>query len=127
MTVNLITKETEFPIVSDLENSCGLDKPAARPVEVSGWDVNMRFFVEQTHVEESEPGVKTVALRNRIGSDALVFVRLLGSPAPDSRYPIACQPLFSRPAANGVSTVALVELRSGKRSEEMSPARLLCI
>jgi hypothetical protein len=118
--VNLIAKENESRTISDLGNSSGLDRCESHPVEVSGWDVNMRFFVELTNAEESEPGVKTVALHNRICNDALVFVRLLGAPvgapAPDSGCPVAHQALFFRQAQNGVSTVALIELRSGKRS-----------
>jgi hypothetical protein len=116
VAVSLIAKESELRTISDLENSSGLDRRASHPVEVSGWDVNMRFFVELTDVNENEPGVKTVALHNRICSDALVFVRLLGAPAPDSGCPVAHQALSFRQAGNGISTVALIELRSGKRS-----------
>jgi len=114
--VNLIGNVSEFRTISDLDNSSGLDKCGSRSVEVSGWDVNMRFFVELTSVEESGPGVKTVALHNRLCSDALVFVRLLGAPAPDGGCPIAHQALSFRQAENGISTVALIELRSGRRS-----------
>ena len=125
--MNLTAKETEFRTISDLENSSGLDKYESHPVEVSGWDVNMRFFVELTNAEESAPGIKTVALQNRIGSDALVFVRLLGEPGSHHGCPVAHQALSSRRAENGVSTVALVELRSGKHSGEMSRRNISCI
>ena len=56
--VNMIAKESEFRTISDLENSSGLDRCESHPVEVSGWDVNMRFFVELTNVEENEPGLR---------------------------------------------------------------------
>ena len=125
--MNLIAKETEFRTISDLENSSGLDRYESHPVEVSGWDVNMRFFVEHTNAEETAPGVKTVALQNRIGSDALVFVRLLGTAESHNGCPVAHQALSSRRAETGLSTVALVELRSGKRSGEMSRRSVSCI
>src|SRR5262245_43315617 len=47
-------------------------------IEVSGWDVEYQFFVEQTALEWNERAKKTV-LHRRVNQGALLFVRLAGN------------------------------------------------
>ncbi|MCL6482215.1 MAG: hypothetical protein K6U02_10860 [Firmicutes bacterium] len=46
-------------------------------VEVSGWDAQGAFFAEKTTLEWDASGGKRILLRSRVGTDAVVFVRLL--------------------------------------------------
>ena len=48
------------------------------PVEVSGWDTEHNFFVENTTLEWCETNGRTVLVRRRLQQGALVFVRLAG-------------------------------------------------
>jgi hypothetical protein len=45
------------------------------PVEVSGWDAEGRFFVEQTALDSTEPGQKTLLLRHAVNTRSFVFIR----------------------------------------------------
>ena len=58
-------------------------------VEVSGWDHDEDFFVEQTQLEWQGQDVKKVNLRNRVRPGAMVFLRLLGPLNPPSVIPVA--------------------------------------
>jgi hypothetical protein len=46
-------------------------------VEVSGWNRDENFFVEQTELEWSE-AVQTIRLRHALRERCLIFIRLLG-------------------------------------------------
>jgi hypothetical protein len=59
-------------------------------VEISGWDLNERFFVEMTDLAWSEEK-KSVHLQHAIGQDAVVFVRLLGNLGRSNVFPVAYQ------------------------------------
>ena len=58
-------------------------------VEVSGWDHDEDFFVEQTQLEWQGPDVKKVNLRNRVRPGTMVFLRLLEPLNPPSVLPVA--------------------------------------
>ena len=58
-------------------------------VEVSGWDHQEDFFVEQTQLEWQGQNVKKVNLRNRVRPGAIVFLRLLEPLNPPSVLPVA--------------------------------------
>jgi len=58
-------------------------------VEISGWDLDENFFVENTELEWNEDQGKKVFLRRRLRDGALVFVRLITSTTWGHSYPIA--------------------------------------
>jgi hypothetical protein len=57
-------------------------------VEISGWDLDEKFFVEKADLEWSE-SEKKVRLRHALRKGALVFVRLLGRSKEEIDYPLA--------------------------------------
>jgi hypothetical protein len=52
-------------------------------VEVSGWDPQERFFVENTDLEWHEPAGKRIRLRTHIERGSILFVRLFGPESLD--------------------------------------------
>ncbi|MFZ0821548.1 MAG: hypothetical protein WAM91_15890 [Candidatus Acidiferrales bacterium] len=61
-------------------------------IEISGWDLDESFFVENTDLEWSE-SEKKVRLQHALRKGALVFVRLLGESKLASAYPLAYEVL----------------------------------
>lgn len=59
-------------------------------VEISGWDLDERFFVEMTDLEWGDEK-KSVQLQHSIRQGAVLFVRLIGNPARSVVYPVAYQ------------------------------------
>ncbi len=60
-------------------------------VEVSGWDNNKAFFVENSELEWSEESGKQVTLRRTLSDGAVVFLRLLQPMSTDRPNPVAYQ------------------------------------
>lgn len=58
-------------------------------VEVSGWDNNLAFFVEETELEWSEESGKQITLSRALNTATMIFVRLLQPTAPDRSSPMA--------------------------------------
>lgn len=58
-------------------------------VEVSGWDHDENFFVENTFAEWKDPGEKSVHLRRTIRPGCLLFVRLVDANGNRESYPVA--------------------------------------
>lgn len=58
-------------------------------VEVSGWDEEENFFVEQTRLEWDQQNMKKVLLRNRLRTGSMVFLRLLEPVNPPANLPVA--------------------------------------
>lgn len=58
-------------------------------VEVSGWDLNEQFFVERTALQWGEGEYRTVLIRQRVRTGALVFIRLLEAATPSRCFPVA--------------------------------------
>ena len=58
--------------------SQGTKQPDTYGVEVSGWNMDENFFVEQSELEWSEAAHK-INLRHAVRKGSFVFVRLLGS------------------------------------------------
>lgn len=80
-------------------------------VEVSGWDVSEKFFVEQAALEWDVDGGERIALRSRVREGVVVFVRLI-QPVVDAAYPMAYQATRVGPAdAQGFRQVTMVQLR----------------
>jgi hypothetical protein len=59
------------------------------PVEVSGWDNNKAFFVENSQLEWSEESGKQVTLSRSLNDGAVVFLRLLQPMSTDRSNPVA--------------------------------------
>ena len=51
--------------------------PSGLPVEVSGWDVDGRFFVELSTLDSTELGSRTLLLRHAVQIRSLIFMRPL--------------------------------------------------
>lgn len=93
------------------------------PVEVSGWDHEQTFFVEKTTLDWEENGAKLLQLRNTLGAEAIVFVRLIKPTDERSTYPVAYQTgNVSLPDASGVRTVRLREMHPTRRTVQPRPA-----
>jgi hypothetical protein len=58
-------------------------------VEVSGWDDNKTFFVENSELEWDEASGKQVTLRHDLAQGAIVFLRLLQPIGTDRTHPVA--------------------------------------
>src|SRR5258708_36040565 len=57
-------------------------------VEVSGWDDNKAFFVENSKLEWTEESGKRVTLNRGLDSDAVIFLRLLQHISNDRSHPV---------------------------------------
>jgi hypothetical protein len=60
-------------------------------VEVSGWDDNRAFFVENSELEWAEDFGKQVALNRGLNEGAIIFLRLLQPISNDRSHPVAYQ------------------------------------
>src|SRR2546423_15174901 len=58
-------------------------------VEVSGWDANKAFFVENSDLEWNENSGKQVTLSHGLTDGAVVFLRLLQPISVDRGHPVA--------------------------------------
>jgi len=58
-------------------------------VEVSGWDDNKAFFVENSELEWTEESGKQVTLNRGLRNGAVVFLRLLQNLGGDRSHPVA--------------------------------------
>jgi hypothetical protein len=69
------------------------ERPAANVylVEVSGWDDNKAFFVENSELEWTEESGKHVTLSRGLSDGAVVFLRLLQNLGSDRSHPVAYQ------------------------------------
>jgi hypothetical protein len=58
-------------------------------VEVSGWDDNKAFFVENSELEWTAESGKRVTLNRGLTSGAVIFLRLLQHISNDRSHPVA--------------------------------------
>jgi hypothetical protein len=63
-------------------------------VEVSGWDDNKAFFVENSELEWAEDSNKHVTLNRGLADGAVIFLRLLQPISSDRAHPVAYQAEF---------------------------------
>ena len=63
-------------------------------VEVSGWDDNKAFFVENSELQWTEESGKQVTLNRGLHEDAVIFLRLLQQMGTDRSHPVAYQANF---------------------------------
>jgi hypothetical protein len=80
-------------------------------VEVSGWDISEKFFVEKAPLDWDPDGGERITLRSRVREGVVVFVRLT-QPVVDVTYPMAYQATrVGPPDAQGLRRVTVVQLR----------------
>jgi hypothetical protein len=60
-------------------------------VEVSGWDDNKTFFVDNAELEWTEQSGKQITLNRALTDGAVVFLRLLQNMGSDRSHPVAYQ------------------------------------
>lgn len=77
-------------------------------VEISGWDHEENFFVEQTQLEWSENDQKKIVLRHHVTSGAMVFLRLAEPAKLPASLPIAFR--AGRIQAGPVQNTSLIQL-----------------
>jgi hypothetical protein len=58
-------------------------------VEVSGWDDNKAFFVENSELEWTEDSGKQVTLNHGLSNGAVIFLRLIQPISDDRSHPVA--------------------------------------
>ena len=58
-------------------------------VEVSGWDDNKAFFVENSELEWTDESGKQVTLNRGLTDGAVIFLRLLQPISKDRAHPVA--------------------------------------
>jgi len=58
-------------------------------VEVSGWDENKAFFVENSELEWTEDSGKQISLNRGLSNGAVIFLRLLQPLSNDRSHPVA--------------------------------------
>ena len=70
-------------------------------VEVSGWDHNRSFFVENSELKWSENSEKQVTLSHGLTNGAVVFLRLLQPISTDQGHPVAYEAELLSTSAEG--------------------------
>jgi hypothetical protein len=60
-------------------------------IEISGWGLNNRFFVEKTNLPWLEGEEKKLRLHHALPDGAIIFVRLIAPENPYSSVPVAYQ------------------------------------
>jgi hypothetical protein len=58
-------------------------------VEVSGWDADRAFFVQNSELEWSDASGKQVTLQRELNDGAVVFLRLLKPISTERPHPVA--------------------------------------
>jgi hypothetical protein len=86
-------------------------------VEVSGWDDNKAFFVENSELEWSEESGKQVTLNRGLSHGAVIFLRLLQPIGNDRSHPVAYEAELIARTDQGVRQFRLrpVSSRNQKR------------
>jgi hypothetical protein len=60
-------------------------------VEVSGWDEDKAFFVENSELKWTEESGKQVTLNRGLTENAVIFLRLIQQSGNDRSHPVAYQ------------------------------------
>ena len=88
-------------------------------VEVSGWDDNKAFFVENSELEWTAESGKRVTLSRGLTSGAVIFLRLLQPISTDRSNPVAYEAVLVAKTQEGLQQFRLrpVSSRPGRRAE----------
>jgi hypothetical protein len=85
-------------------------------VEVSGWDDNKTFFVENSELEWADDSGKQVTLNRGLTDGAVIFLRLLQPISNDRSHPVAYEAELVTSTVEGLRQFRL-------RPASMRPAR----
>jgi hypothetical protein len=88
-------------------------------VEISGWDMDELFFVENADLEWREDADKRIKLRRPLRKGTIIFVRQLHSSTPKRVYPLAYEVEPIAAEDNGYCEYRLTPVR--RRSKTPSP------
>jgi hypothetical protein len=88
-------------------------------VEVSGWDENRAFFVENSELEWTEESGKQVTLNRGLNEDAVIFLRLLQQMGNDRSHPVAYQANFVTRSSEGQWQFRLTPVSVRSRREQV--------
>ena len=92
-------------------------------VEVSGWNSKENFFVEQTSLEWTLEGLKSVRLKSDLRAGTIVFLRLLQHGPEANHLPIAYQATNLSPRGrDGRIQVALQQLHRREKRHQAAQA-----
>jgi hypothetical protein len=88
-------------------------------VEVSGWDDNKAFFVENSELEWTEESGKQVTLSRGLTNGAVVFLRLLQPISTDRSNPVAYEAVLVAKTGEGLRQFRLrpISSRPARRAE----------
>jgi hypothetical protein len=86
-------------------------------VEVSGWDENKAFFVENSELEWTEESGKQVTLNRGLVENAVIFLRLLQQMGNERSHPVAYQAKFVARKPEGQWQFRLKPVSSRSRNE----------
>jgi hypothetical protein len=86
-------------------------------VEVSGWDNNKTFFVENSELEWTEDSGKQVTLNHGLSNGAVIFLRLLQPISNDRSHPVAYEAELVTKTDDGLGQFRLrpVSLRTERK------------
>jgi hypothetical protein len=88
-------------------------------VEVSGWDENRAFFVENSELEWTDESGKQVTLNRGLNEDAVIFLRLLQQMGNDRSHPVAYQANFVTRSSEGQWQFRLTPVSVRSRGEQI--------
>ena len=88
-------------------------------VEVSGWDDNKVFFVENSDLEWTQNSLKQVTLNRGLKDGAVIFLRLLQPITNDRSYPVAYEAHFVARTEEGLCQFQLrpISSRPGRKPD----------
>jgi hypothetical protein len=84
-------------------------------VEVSGWDDNKAFFVENSDLEWAEDSTKQVTINRGLSKGAVIFLRLLQPISNDRSHPVPYQAEFIARNPEGQRQFRLLPISSRSR------------
>lgn len=89
-------------------------------VEVSGWDENRAFFVENSDLEWKEGSGKVVTLSRGLSSRSVVFLRLLQPISAERGNPVAYEAEFLEATSTGGQRFQLRPI-SARQPDSLQP------
>jgi hypothetical protein len=91
-------------------------------IEVSGWGLDERFFVEKTDLLWTEGNVKKLLLRHALPDRAMVFIRLLADGPLGDSMPVPYQVENLQPMNRiGLCEMCLLPLNPRAKTPEVNP------
>ena len=88
------------------------------PVEASGWDRDLAFFVEKSELEWNEATGKHLTLSHSLGVGSMVFLRLLQPNSRDRSLPVAYKVEHAGVTPQGQRQFRLREIRPSASSND---------